>query len=258
VVAGRTVIKVPAQIKRNAFWFASVGLLLLAASVEWRYGDPTSKDILGWLGVIASSFSGALIAFAFNAVRVRSDREEREFIAGNLALMILTEMWDRLLQYNSVFVQPVRDKRDAWFSMRPGPLINVDLKIDKASLAFLLGEHTTAWRSVVLEETRFNVLNDAVVKRNKMFNDIVWPKTEAAGLGHGQSIETSAITKILGPGTTQDLKNSTAFIINDGEKDIQSMEACIANLRRALVEIFPNKKFVQLPARLPPRSVENS
>lgn len=251
MVARGTMSKgLPRTVGRNALWFGSGGLLLLAALGEWKYGDPSTKDVLGWIGTVASTFAGAAIAFAFNAIRIRSDREEKEFLAGNLALMTLAEWWDRLLQYERDFVRPVQTKLDAWFSMRAGPLINVNLEIDKGALAFLLSEHPTTWRRIILEETRFNLLSEVIAKRTKMINEIVWPKMEAAGIGHKQSLAIAEIEKILGPTTAEDLKGSTAFIIDSCEKDIQSMEACISDVRAALVEIFPGRTFVPRPTRV--------
>jgi hypothetical protein len=216
--------------------------------IEWRYGDPSLKDVLGWVGTLVSTFVGAAMAFTFNAIRVRRDREEKECVAGNLALITLVELMDRLLQYEHSYVKPVARKLDAWFSMRPGVLINVELKTDKTSLAFLLTKHTTTWRAIVLEETRFNVLKEAVDRRNKIVNESVWPKMEAKGFGHGSSVETAEIETVLGPATTQDLKSVTAFIMEIC--DIQSISACIADLRLALLTIYPHREFVIQPERI--------
>jgi hypothetical protein len=160
----------PRTVRRNSLWFGGGGMLLLAALAEWKYGDPSTKDVLGWIGTVASTFAGAAIAFAFNAIRIRSDREEKELVTGNLALMTLAEWWDRLLQYERDFVQPAQTKIDAWFSMRAGLLIDVNLQIDKGELAFLLSKHPTTWRRIILEETRFKLLTEVIAKRNKMIN----------------------------------------------------------------------------------------
>jgi hypothetical protein len=212
--------------------------------------NPSLKDVLGWAGTLVSTFVGAAMAFAFNALRVSKHREEKECIAGNLALITLVEFLDRLLQYEQVYIQPVKDTHDAWFSMQAGQLINVELKIDKASLAFLLTKHPMTWRAIVLEEMRFNIMKDAIDRRNKLVNENVWPKMEERGIGHGKSLATAEVEEILRPATTQDLKNVTAHIVENCEKNIQSLTTCIANVRKVLMEKYPGREFVRTPKRL--------
>jgi len=155
-----------------------------------------------------------------------------------------------MLQYQHSYIEPVKGKFDAWFTMHAGELINIELKLDKNSLAFLLTDHPMTWRAVVLEETRFSVLKDAVDHRNKLINDSVWPKMEAKGIGHEASIEVAKIEEILGPATTQNLKNLTQFIIDSSGKNIESISTCIANLRQALLHLYPSRDFVRPPKRL--------
>jgi hypothetical protein len=242
------------SIQRGAIWIATPVALAGVGYVEWRYGDPKLKEVLGWVGTLVSTFVGAAMAFAFNGVRVSKDKEEKECVAGNLALITLVEFLDRLHQYDRDFIQPAKNANDAWFSIRPGPFINVEPKIDRASLAFLLTKHPMTWRAIVLEEMRFNVFRDAIERRNALINEKVWPKMEAKGISHGASLATAEVEDILGPATTQDLKGVTAHLVDNCEKNIQSLNTCIANVRKVLVEKYPRKEFVKTPKRL--RSTE--
>jgi hypothetical protein len=174
------------------------------------------------------------------------------------SLVTLVEFLDRLLQYERSYIQPARGKPDAWFVMRAGKLIEIEFKIDKNSLAFLLTRHPMTWRAIVLEETRFSVLEDAIYQRNKLINEDVWPKMEAEGIGHGASIEVPQIEKILGPATTQNLKNSTEFIMDTCGRDIETITTCIANLRTVLLQLYPRRDFVRLPIRLKPNAAHPS
>lgn len=243
-------VHVIGSILRGAIWIATPVVLAGIGYVEWRYGDPTLKDVLGWLGTLVSTFVGAAVAFAFNSVRVSKDKEEKECVAGNLALVTLVEFLDRLLQYEHVFVKPAKNAKDFWFSMRAGPFIDVEPKIDRASLAFLLTKHPMTWRAIVLEEMRFDAIRDAIERRNTLFKEKVWPKMEAQNIGHGASLTTSEVEKILGPATTEDLKSATAHIMENCEKSIQTLNTCIANLRKVLIERYPRREFVRTPKRL--------
>jgi hypothetical protein len=230
------------SIQQAAVWVVAVTIGI--ALVEWRYGNPSLKDVLGWAGVLVSTFVGAAMAFLFNAVRVSKDREEKEYIAANLALITLVEFLDRLLQYKQVYIQPVKDRRDVWFFMRAGQLINFELKIDKASLAFLLTKYAMTWRAIVLEEMRFNGLKDAIDHRNKLVNEEVWPKMDKRAIGQGTFLTTTEAAAIFGPATTQELKNATAYILENCEQNIQSLTTCIADLRKVLMEKFPGREFL--------------
>ena len=238
--------------KRNAIWIIATIICFSLALAEFRYGNPSLKEVLGWAGTVGATFVGAALAFAFNAIRSANDREEKECVAGNLALITLVEFLDRLLQYEHTYIQPVRGKRDAWLALRAGKLINIEFKIDKNSLAFLLTEYPNVWREIVLEETRFSVLEDAVNERNKRVNEDVWPKMEAKAIAHGAPIEVARVEEILGPATTQDLKNLTQYIMETCGKDIETISACIANLRSALMQMYPRREFVKLPIRIAP------
>jgi hypothetical protein len=159
MVAGRTVSMLMMRwAKRNAIWFVATIICFGLAFAEFRYGNPSLKEVLGWVGTVGATFVGAALAFAFNAIRSANDREEKECVAGNLALITLVEFLDRLLQYDRSYIQSARGRPDAWFGMRPGKLIDIEFKIDKNSLAFLLTKHSMTWRAIVLEETRSSVL----------------------------------------------------------------------------------------------------
>jgi len=235
---------------KYAIWIAATILVCTLALAEFRLGNPSLKDVLGWVGALVSTFVGAALAFIFNAIRTDREREDKECIAGNLALVTLVEFLDRLLQYEHTYIKPVEGKKDAWFAVRPGDLINIELKIDKNSLAFLLVNYAMTWRAVVLEEMRFSVLTDVIKRRNKLMNENVWPKLEAEGIAHGASIETAKVEEILGPATTQELKSLTQFIVETCGHDINSITTCIANLRNVLLELYPDKEFVRTPKRL--------
>ncbi len=234
----------------NAIWGVAIIVVCALAAAEFRLGNPTLKDVFAWAGALVSTFVGAALAFIFNAIRTSHELEDEQCIAGNLALVTLVEFLDRLLQYEHTYIKPVEGKNDAWVAMRAGDLINIEFKIDKNSLSFLLAKYPMTWRSVVLEETRFSVLTDAVNRRNKLLNESAWPKLEAHGIEHGASIETTKVEEILGPATTQNLKNSTQFIVETCVKDINSIGTCIANLRTVLLELYPGRDFVRTPKRL--------
>ena len=134
--------------------------------------------------------------------------------------------------------------------MRPGKLINVELDIDKKSLAFLLTKYPMTWRAVALEGMRFNTLKDVIEHRNAVIAEQVWPKMEAKEIPHGASLQTADVEKILGAAVTQELKNSTAFIIETCEKDIETLMTCIADLRKVLSDMYPGRDFVRQPKKL--------
>jgi hypothetical protein len=236
--------------KQNSIWVAAFVFVCILAFAEARFANPSLKEALGWAGTLVSTFVGAALAFIFNAIRSRREREDQECAAGNLALITLIELLDRLLQYQNNYVNKVRGKADAWFAMRAGELTNVELKIDKNALPFLLEKHPMTWRAIVLEETRFSVFGRAVEHRNKLINEKVWPTLEARGYAQGSSIKISEIEEVLGPATTQDLKNVTEHIVENCEKDISSLNTCIANLRKALLELYPAREFIRLPKKL--------
>ena len=195
--------------KQNSIWSIAFVLVCIFGFAEVRIANPTIKDALGWAGAVVSTFVGAAVAFIFNAIRSRRDRDDQECTAGNLALITLVELLDRLMQYQRDYVEKAIKKPDAWFAMRAGEMTNVELKIDKNSLAFLLEKYPMTWRAILLEEMRYSRFSRAVDYRNKLINEKVWPKLEAAGLKHGDKILGSQVEEVLGPATTQDLKNVT-------------------------------------------------
>jgi hypothetical protein len=97
---------------------------------------------------------------------------------------------------------------------------------------------------------QYSRFSRAVDYRNKLINEKVWPKLEAAGLKHGDKILGSQVEEVLGPATTQDLKNVTEYLIENCEKDISSITTCIANLRKVLLELYPGREFVRVPKKL--------
>jgi uncharacterized membrane protein YeaQ/YmgE (transglycosylase-associated protein family) len=235
---------------------AALALGLIAALLAWYVVSPTSKDVFGWLGTVVSTFVGAWIAFRFNALKSERDKADREVEAGNTAIMILIEFLDRLLQFEENFTAAARGKTSAWFAMRPGaPLDVVEFAVDKNSLSFLLKKHPMTWRAVVLEERRYAIVAKAIDDRNKLYADRLLPAMEAAGFGHAQNVLLSDVEKAVGPTISQALKDGTAFIIENVEKDVASLNTAISDLRKCLIELYPDREFVPLPPRIKSESL---
>ncbi len=80
-------------------WIVAAIVVAAMGFAELRYCDPSAKNLLPWAGTLVSTFAGAAIAFGFNALRLSKDRQESECVAGNLTLITLVELLERLLQY---------------------------------------------------------------------------------------------------------------------------------------------------------------
>jgi hypothetical protein len=234
----------PHKNSQKVFWGLVIAVTSALLFVAIFVRQPTARELVGWAGTVLSTFFGALLAFSFNSFRAANEREDKECTAGNLALMTLAAFRNGLARYHNSYILPVQATPDSWYAMQAGNLIDNKLAIDKPSLSFLLAKHEVTWRAVVVEETRYLLLMDRIGQRNTLVSETVWPKMEAAGIAHGVSTDTERVKQILGPATTEQLKNVTGFIVTACPDDIQSLENCITHLRRTLLEIYPHRDFV--------------
>jgi len=130
---------------------------------------------------LVATLAGGLITFGFVLLKARNDRTESEIAGGTRALFTLMEMWNATKQYQNEFVDPYRNRRDAWLNLHVGPRLNPELAFDMRDLTFLMRKAPKVLMSVLLEGNRYRLATYLVEEHRRLAVEDVWPKLEAAG-----------------------------------------------------------------------------
>ena len=227
----------------NAFFFLGPATALIAWVVT--QASITGKEIIAGFGTLVASFAGAWFAFRFARLQREKQRVDDEVAAGNRALVTLARMWNATKMYQRTVVDPYRGKTDAWINLHISQPLNADLSFDMKELSFMMkAAGAAAFQQIFLEEERYKLAAYLVEEHRRLLLTEAWPRMESAGLQLKEQIPTTEMERIIGIGTVQQLKVTTSGIITNFDENVKSLRQAFMNLRAALKNIFPERKFI--------------
>ena len=221
---------------------------------------PEWKDVLAALVTLVASFSGAWAAFRFQAHEKKSAQTEREISAGNRAIFTVYALWNVLEQFRKEVMEPYRGRPDAWLNLaaHPAPPISGE-RFQTDDLQFLLErENAGVFVSLMLEEHRFDLAMDLIRSRSDLVLNGVFSKMGAAGFKVGQPQTLAAVEAALGEDTCHKLKQMTAAIYKNVDEDLASLRVLYTDLRKALQDLFPGRKFLKVVFDEPPKEAHGA
>jgi hypothetical protein len=215
---------------------------------------PELKDVLAALVTLVATFAGAWAAFRFQAHEKKTAETDPAVGAGNRAIFTVYALWNVLEQFRKEVMEPYRGRPDAWLNLAAHPAAPVgDDRFDMGALQFLLERgQANVFAGVMLEERRFNLAIALIRSRSDLVLNAVFPKMAAAGFKVGQPQTLAAVEDALGEDISHQLKQITGAIYQNVDEDLASWRALYADLRKALQELFPKRKFVQVIFDEPP------
>jgi hypothetical protein len=225
--------------------------------------DTILAEVLGWfsahlasgIGTLLATVFGGLITFGFVRLKATNDQKESEIAGGTRALFTLMEMWNATKQYQKEFVDPYRDRQDAWLNLPVGPPLNSELAFEMKDLTLLMQKAPKVLMSVLMEGNRYRLATYLVAEHRRLATEVVWPKLEAAGMRlGGPSRAEDEVQKIIGPAALKQMQVVTAAIITNFDENVQSLRAAFTSLRAELVRLFPKTHFVDFNFEPPQRA----
>jgi hypothetical protein len=221
---------------------------------------PELKDVLAALVTLVASFAGAWAAFKFQAHEKRAVETDRAVGAGNRAVFTVYALWNVLEQFRKEVMEPYRGRPDAWLNLAAHPAAPVgDDGFEMGDLQFLLERgKASVFAALMLEERRFNLAIALIQSRSDIVLNEVFPRMNAAGFKVGRPQTLAAVEDALGEDVSHKLKQITGAIYQNVDEDLASLRALYADLRKALQELFPKRKLVQVIFDEPPAKANHA
>lgn len=198
---------------------------------------------------LGAAFFGAWAAFKYENSTRKKQQEDDEVAAGNRALYTLSNIWNISKQYQDEAVKNWRGKEDAWLNLPVTmPLDDNDTTFSMQDLSFLMDSYAGTFQEVLLQGTRFRFVATLIDRQKELVLSEVFPRLSAASIQIGEQRPQGEIAKILGISTCHQLKILVEGIISNIDQDVVSSRNAFASLRTVLKKIYPNRKFIELPA----------
>jgi len=205
----------------------------------------SGHDLLVGLGTVAASFFGAAFAFVFAWYQRRRERIAENVTGGNRALFTLGTMRNVLEQYRKEFVEPSRGMADAWLNFNLGPPLPTNLSFDVKDLSFLMSRGAGGtFQQLMLEEERYRLVAFAVAEHRRLILEEAWPRMEAAGMSLGDKRPEQDVVKIVGPGTSQQLKVTVESLTRNVDENLKSTKEVFSRLQTVLKKVYPRESFI--------------
>ena len=194
--------------------------------------------------------AGAYFAFQFEKHQRKSECDNDNVGAGNLALLTLCEISNVLRDCQRQVVDPWRGKPDLWLNFPANTPAGFDgVNVDVAGLTFVLENDPAKVQLAVLEQRRFHLVLAMIKQHSDLVLSEVFPKLTAAGVRLNEGRPAAEIAEILGVGIVRQLNVLTTGIVQN--EDVKSCRQAFDQLRAALKVAYPKRKFLGLPAEAP-------
>ena len=153
-------------------------------------------------------------------------------------------MFNQTFQHEQEAVDEYRERTDAWLNLPATAPLNENMSFEIKELSFLLQSNPTIFQTVLLEEARFKLLAYYIADHRSFTLTTVWPRLEAAGINMAQPRPENEVMRILGAGTVKRLKVTSEGIIKNCDENVVSLKAAFVDLRKALKELYPDRRFI--------------
>jgi hypothetical protein len=214
---------------------------------EWLKMSEIANTALSALATLAGAFVGAWAAFRLEERRRQREKADQNVVAGNLALLTLSDIWNVLVQYQKEVVNEWRGRRDAWLNLPVANFDHREVTFDTQALSFLLEDYPAQLQTLLLERRRFDLAVRMVQDHSQLMLREVFPRLSAVGIKLNEGRPESDIRKILGVGTVRQLEVLTAAIVKNIDEDVTSSRRAFDDLRASLKAIYPKRRFIDLP-----------
>ena len=200
------------------------------------------------LATLVAAYYGARFAFDFQNKKESDDERKHNLIAANKAIFTLSRMANDLFVYQRDYINPVRDQKEIFLSLRPTNQFDKELfELDIEALSFLLNtDFRTLLSEVAIEGERYRSAINAINLRSDIHLHEVQPKLESAGFKDGKTtvITEADLDRILGNRLYSILKETTDQVIFHVDSTIESLKLIAKKLKDCMKSIYPDEKII--------------
>lgn len=218
----------------------------VALYVRGRVSLSTEIDS-SWLDPVATlvaTFLGAVLAFAFEALRERRSDQGRNMVEAQVVFFKLARSVNRVENLLRQYVGPAREDAARFLSIPAVlPMDPRDPTIDMDGLHFMFLKHANLLGEITILQDNYISLIALVNERSRFYLQVIQPKLKAAGLPPEFGATRAQLEALLGRGDLQELVNLTNQMV-DGVTSLAPRLTGMANqFGEALEEYFPRLKL---------------
>jgi len=203
-------------------------------------------DIVNPLVTLVAAFAGAWAAFKLQQFQKNKEDTKLNIAAGNRALIILLQQFNALKLFQIDFIEQFRDSPGRHMQILPAlPFQEDSLFFDLRPLEFLLSpEQQQVLMDLLIEENRYRETIKAINTRSRHHFEVVQPKLAGAGFKEGGEYTGEQFRAVLGDHDYVHIKRLTDAVILHVDRTVESLFAMKGRLRSALLQQYPNSKFI--------------
>lgn len=204
---------------------------------------------------LVASFAGAWAAFKLERHRKQSELDDRHINAINLALVMLAQQANTLLEYKQSTLDPNREHPARCIAIRPSTPYDLDmLRLDPVSLGF--ASSAREWQMVlpIIRVTGdFTEALRTINVRSEYIHTEIDQRLLAAGLADSGSHATEEYQRALGNARYAAWDRKTDEVIRVVDGTLHEIDSTMRDFRKVAAEKFGEAKIIS-PGVDTPRS----
>ena len=203
---------------------------------------------------LAGAFWGAKFAYKNERKEKNKERKNSDLAAVLETTLYLHMMWNELLDYRKLFIEPVRNEKFNFITMRPSINFGSKHEIPWPRLVFLEEKSPGLLLELSTVQSSFQEFFQGVNNRDEQHIREVQPK-----LGTANSIQFTEefMCNLLGNYLFQSMKQNTGQIIQYADPIIEDFSPLLDKLHKATTKIYPDAKFASARESSKSNSTDN-
>ncbi len=197
-----------------------------------------------FIGPLAGAGLGAFLAFKLEEYQREKREHSRQISSLNNALFSLGQMLQELWNIKRQFIDPCRQDRLSYVTMRPS--IDSHLSFDFDNLTFLGSKCPQCYdllNELLVQKRRYDEFFDAWRHRSALHLNQLQPKFESAGFVDSGNYTEQKIENALGPALTANMKSITKEIVEWNSTTIESITKFSEKFATEMERLFPKEHF---------------
>lgn len=200
---------------------------------------------------LAAAFLGSFSAYYLSVRREELKQRDTNAAAANTALFVLGQQMNRLQNIRAQFINPMRQDPFRFITIMPiHPTHGSLLRIDMASVAFMLDAHPELLMELALVQDQFEIAEAVIRERSRIHHDEVQPAMKRAGVSEGTTLTRSQIEELLGVRLLPHIERATDQMIDVVDNTHKRIQSLFPDMWDALKSQFPHRKFVRFEAKV--------
>ena len=191
-----------------------------------------------------AAFGGALSAFLFQRRRERAREQDQQYRALRMAHFATMSQYLELLSLGETHLEPIEDREEAWWQLKPLLQGFTTIRLDVATLDFTFeGSDPDLLNRLLIGQHRYDTVCNVVTARNEAYTEMQRRLSTIGAQGINAQPGSEEFKDLIGRELYGLLRDLTTSLFERHQDALQLLRPNIDDVASVVIERFPKRRM---------------